>query len=178
EANIELFDALGVKKIITICPHCYNTFKNEYPDFGGNFEVYHHSQVLSKIIENNPLFPEGADINRIVVHDSCYLGRVNNEYEATRSIINNIKGFIAEEPEKTRENAMCCGAGGGMFWMEETGDRINHARFDQLVTSDPSKIAVSCPYCLIMLSNTTKDKHVNEKIQVQDISEMLLAAMN
>jgi len=177
EGNIELFNELGVKKIITICPHCYNSFKNEYPDFGGSFEVYHHSQILSNLMKDNPVFPNGTDISKIAVHDSCYLGRVNNEYDAARSILNNVKGLITEEPEKTREKAMCCGAGGGMFWMEEMGDRINHSRFDQLAACETDKIAVSCPYCLIMLTDASKDKHMDKDIQVQDISEILLSAL-
>ncbi|HPQ41789.1 MAG TPA: (Fe-S)-binding protein, partial [bacterium] len=101
EANIELFSELGVKKIVTICPHCFNTFKNEYPDFGGNYEVIHHSQLLSQWVENNPVFPDELTLDRIVVHDSCYMGRVNGEYDAPRRIIRSIKGLVPVEPEKT-----------------------------------------------------------------------------
>lgn len=178
EGNIELFKELGVKKILTICPHCYNTFKNEYPDFGGDFDVLHHSQLLSQLMKTDPLFPENFKVQHVAIHDSCYLGRVNKDYGSTRDVVNNIKGLIVTEPNQTKESAMCCGAGGGMFWMEETGDRINHARFDQLTENKADAVAVSCPYCLIMLTDAAKDKHVEEKVCVQDISEIYLSALN
>lgn len=174
QANVDLFNELGVKKIITLCAHCYNTFKNEYPDFGGRYEVVHHSQLLGKWVEDNPVFPQTADLKRVTFHDPCYIGRVNNDYTSSRKIINGINGLIPLEADQNRQNSMCCGAGGGMFWMEESGDRISHTRFDQLMSTRPDQIAVSCPYCLIMLSDAVKDKHAENTVAVKDISEILL----
>ena len=173
QGNIELFKELGVKKILTICPHCYNTFKNEYPDFDGHFEVIHHSQLLASWISKDPIFPSTVQLQDVVIHDPCYMGRVNNDFDSARSIINGINGLIVKEPEKNHQHSMCCGAGGGTFWMEETGDRINHARFDQLMAQGPDQIAVSCPYCLIMMSDAAKDKHA-DNVVVKDISEIYL----
>ncbi|MBN1878531.1 4Fe-4S dicluster domain-containing protein [bacterium] len=177
-ANIELFNELGVKSILTTCPHCYNTFKNEYPDFGGNFKVIHHSQLLAGWVRNNPIFPAAVQLQDVTIHDPCYLGRVNGDYDSARSIINGISGLITTETEKNRSKSMCCGAGGGMFWMEETGERINHSRFDELMVQQPSQIAVSCPYCLIMLSDAAKDKQVQDAVKVQDVAEILLSAID
>ncbi len=177
QGNVELFNELGVKKIITLCAHCYNTFKNEYPDFGGKYEVVHHSQLLADWVEANPVFPKAVNLQKVVFHDPCYLSRVNGDMTSSRKVLNGINGVISVEADQNREKALCCGAGGGMYWMEEAGDRISHARFDQLAATQADQIAVSCPYCLIMLTDALKDKHAEESIAVKDIAEILLEEM-
>lgn len=178
QGNIEIFNELGVKKILTICPHCFNTFKNEYPDFGGRYEVVHHSQLLARWIKNNPVFPSTVNIQDVVLHDPCYIGRVNGDYDSSRNIINGINGLILNEAAHNGEKSLCCGAGGGMFWTEEAGTRINHLRFDELVEAGAPEIAVSCPYCMIMLSDAAKDKQAADSVKVSDVSEILLSALN
>ncbi len=177
QQNIELFNELGVKKILTLCPHCYNTFKNEYADFGGQYDVVHHSALFADWIRDNPVFPEHPELHGVVFHDPCYLARVNKDCNSSREVLNGINGIIPMEASKNREHSLCCGAGGGMFWLEETGDRVNHKRFDELEAIGADQIAVSCPYCLIMLNDASRDKQ-KEKIKVRDISEILLNALD
>lgn len=172
EANVELFKELKVKKILTVCPHCYNTFKNEYPDFGGNYEVKHHTQLLSELMESGRLKVEGPAQGRAVIHDSCYLGRVNSVYRPSRDILNGIPGLEVVEHEKSEECGLCCGAGGGRFWLEEAEPRINHRRVKQLLETKPSVIAVSCPYCLKMLGDGVKDLGA-AGVEVRDLAEIV-----
>lgn len=174
-ANIEEFEKHGVKKIVTIDPHAYNIFKNEYPDFGlKDVEVLHHSQLLYDLVQQGRLVPKYAVNERITWHDSCYLGRYNGVYDPPREILNKIPGVELVEMERNRENAMCCGAGGGLMWMEEkTGNRINVARTEQALAVNPTMIGSGCPYCLTMLSDGTKAKEVEDKIGTYDIAEIL-----
>ncbi|WP_078556196.1 (Fe-S)-binding protein [Bacillus alkalicellulosilyticus] len=174
-ANIELFQKHNVKKIVTIDPHAYNTFKNEYPEFGlEDVEVYHHTELLFKLIQEGKLVPKYEVNETIVYHDSCYLGRYNDVYDAPREILRAIPGVKVVEMERNLENGMCCGAGGGMMWMEETvGDRVNVTRTEQALEVNPSIIGSGCPYCLTMLSDGTKAKEVEENVQTLDLVEIL-----
>ncbi|MGG2017388.1 heterodisulfide reductase-related iron-sulfur binding cluster [Bacillus sp. S10(2024)] len=172
--NIEEFEKAGVKKIVTIDPHAYNTFKNEYPDFGLKAEVYHHTELLAQWVKEGRLKPVHHVEETITYHDSCYLGRYNEVYEAPRNILKAIPGVKVVEMERNRETGMCCGAGGGLMWMEETaGSRINVARTEQALSTSPTIIGTGCPYCLTMISDGTKAKEVEERVQTLDITEIL-----
>jgi Fe-S oxidoreductase len=177
--NIEEFEKAEVKKIVTIDPHAYNIFKNEYPDFGlTDVEVFHHTEVLFELVRDGRLVPKHAVNETITFHDSCYLGRYNDVYDAPREILKSIPGVKLIEMERNREKAMCCGAGGGLMWMEEeTGHRINVARTEQALAVNPSVISSGCPYCLTMLSDGTKAKEVEEKVSTYDVAELLEKAV-
>ncbi|MBK5490535.1 (Fe-S)-binding protein [Bacillus sp. TH17] len=172
--NIEEFEKAGVKKIVTIDPHAYNTFKNEYPDFGLQAEVYHHTELLAQWVKEGRLKPVHSIEETVTYHDSCYLGRYNEVYEAPRDILKAIPGVNLVEMARNREMGMCCGAGGGLMWMEETtGSRINVARTEQALAVQPSIIGTGCPYCLTMISDGTKAKEVEETVQTLDVTEIL-----
>jgi Fe-S oxidoreductase len=173
-ANIETFKKYNVKKIVTIDPHAYNTLKNEYPAFGLEAEVYHHTELLAKLIREGKLTPKNHVDETVTYHDSCYLGRYNNVYDAPREILRSIPGVKLKEPERYREKAMCCGAGGGLMWMEEnTGTRINVARTEQLLETQATTISTGCPYCLTMIGDGVKAKEVEETVQTLDVVEIL-----
>ncbi|MBM7551801.1 heterodisulfide reductase-related iron-sulfur binding cluster [Thalassobacillus pellis] len=174
EKNIKEFEKHEVKKIITIDPHAYNTFKNEYPDFGFEAEVYHHTELLAEWLKEGKLHPVHEVNETITYHDSCYLGRYNEVYQPPREVLEMIPGVKLAEMKRNRENGMCCGAGGGMMWMEEkTGNRVNVARTEQALETNPTMISSGCPYCLTMLSDGTKAKEVEENVGTMDIAEIL-----
>ncbi|EKN64887.1 Fe-S oxidoreductase [Neobacillus bataviensis LMG 21833] len=177
--NIEEFEKAGVKKIITTDPHAYNIFKNEYPDFGlEGVEVFHHTEILYELVKGGMLVPKHAVNETITFHDSCYLGRYNDVYDPPREILKAIPGVKLVEMERNRDKAMCCGAGGGLMWMEEdTGSRINVARTEQALETNSSVISSACPYCLTMLSDGTKAKEVEEKVSTYDVAELLEKAV-
>ncbi|MEK4924658.1 (Fe-S)-binding protein [Cytobacillus sp. FSL R5-0569] len=176
--NIEEFEKNEVKKIVTIDPHAYNIFKNEYPDFGLKAEVYHHTEVLAKLVKDGVLKPQYAVEETITFHDSCYLGRYNEVYDPPREILKSISGVKLIEMERNREKGMCCGAGGGLMWMEEeTGNRVNVSRTEQALAVNPTIISSGCPYCLTMLSDGTKAKEVEENVQTYDVAELLEKAV-
>jgi Fe-S oxidoreductase len=169
--NAETFQQKGVQKVITHCPHCLNSLKNEYPEFGAHLEVIHHSEILETLIAEGKISPgEKTDAN-VVVHDSCYLGRHNEVYDAPRKVL-AAKVKNVQEVEQSREKGTCCGAGGAHFLLEEnTGTRMSHHRLDELMVTNPDTIAVSCPYCVLMLEDAVKAKGLN--VQVKDIGEMI-----
>ncbi|WP_077623480.1 heterodisulfide reductase-related iron-sulfur binding cluster [Sediminibacillus massiliensis] len=174
EKNIKEFQKHNVKKIVTIDPHAYNIFKNEYPDFGLEAEVYHHSQLLYDWVQSGLLKPTKEINETLTYHDSCYLGRYNGVYDPPREILKSIPGIRLVEMDRNRENGMCCGAGGGLMWTEEkTGNRINVARTEQALKVNPTMISSACPFCLTMLSDGTKAKEVEENIGTMDIAEIL-----
>ncbi|MFS0673195.1 (Fe-S)-binding protein [Ornithinibacillus sp. 179-J 7C1 HS] len=174
EKNISEFEKNDVKKIVTIDPHAYNIFKNEYPDFGFEGEVYHHTQLLYDLVMAGKLKPAKAINERLTYHDSCYLGRYNGVYDPPREILRAIPGLELVEMDRNRDNGMCCGAGGGLMWTEETtGNRINVARTEQALAVEPTVISSACPYCLTMLSDGTKAKEVEEDISTMDVAEIL-----
>src|SRR5699024_6785517 len=159
EKNIKEFKKNDVKKIVTIDPHAYNIFKNEYPDFGFEAEVIHHTHMLIDLIKSGRLVPEGRIDQRLTYHDSCYLGRYNDVYDPPREILRSIPGLEVVEMVRSKDNGMCCGAGGGLMWSEETvGHRINVARTEQALEVSPNMISTACPYCLTMISDGTKAK--------------------
>ena len=174
QENIANFQANNVKKIVTIDPHAYNTFKHEYPEFGLEAEVYHHTEVIHKLIKEGRIKPTREVNETIVYHDSCYIGRYNGIYNIPREILKAIPGVKVAEMERNRENSMCCGAGGGMMWLEETqGKRINIERTEQALRLNPTVIGSNCPYCLTMLSDGTKAKEVEEQVKTLDIAEIV-----
>ncbi|OPA76942.1 hypothetical protein BVG16_17520 [Paenibacillus selenitireducens] len=176
--NVATFEKYGVRKIVTACPHTYNTLKNEYPDFGFTGEVWHHTELLAALIDSGALTPKHEVKERVTYHDSCYLGRYNGTYEAPRRILRAVSGVTLLEMERTRENGMCCGAGGGRMWMEETaGKRVNVARTEQALAVSPTMIGSACPYCLTMLSDGTKQQGVDEQVQTKDVAEILAFAV-
>ncbi len=176
--NIAEFEKNGVKKIVTIDPHAYNTFKNEYPDFGLKAEVYHHTELLAKLVEEGRLVPKYHVNETITYHDSCYLGRYNEVYEPPRAILKAIPGIQLVEMTRHRETGMCCGAGGGLMWMEEDkGTRVNVARTEQALAVKPTVISSGCPYCLTMLSDGTKAKEVEDTVGTFDVAELLERAV-
>ena len=173
-SNIEEFEKAGVTKIVTIDPHAYNIFKNEYPDFGFKAEVLHHTEMLYDLVMAGKLKAVHAINETITFHDSCYLGRYNDVYDAPREILRSIPGVNLVEMKRNREDGMCCGAGGGLMWMEEdTGTRINVARTEQAMEVSPGIISSGCPYCLTMLSDGTKAIEVEEEVGTYDIAELL-----
>jgi Fe-S oxidoreductase len=172
--NIATFQKYKIQKIVTTCPHTYHTFKNEYPEFGLTVDVFHHTELLDLWVKEGRLKPQHEVRERITYHDSCYLGRYNEVYEEPRNVLRAIPGVELVEQDRSRENSMCCGAGGGMMWMEETaGTRVNVARTEQLLSVKPTVISSACPYCLTMVEDGTKLKEVEEQVKARDIAEIL-----
>jgi Fe-S oxidoreductase/nitrate reductase gamma subunit len=178
QENIECMKKYGVKKIVTTCPHGYNILKNEYPQFDGNFEVYHHSEFIARLIREGKIKLRHSIDQTITYHDSCYLGRYNAIYSEPRQIIGGIPGAKIVEMGRSFERSFCCGAGGGRMWMEEDiGKRINHLRFEDVLETKANIIGTACPFCLTMLEDATKDKGMEESIKAQDLAELVLEAM-
>ncbi|WML24969.1 (Fe-S)-binding protein [Neobacillus sp. OS1-33] len=177
--NISTFKKYGVKKIVTMDPHAFNTFKNEYREFGlEEVEVYHHTELLAKWIDEGRIKPVNAVKERVTYHDSCYLGRYNEIYDAPRKILSAIPGINIIEMERSGSDSMCCGAGGGMMWQEENqGIRVNIARTEQALALQPTAIGSACPYCLTMFSDGTKAKEVDEKVKTLDLVEILESSL-
>ncbi len=174
KTNIETMNKYKFKKVITACPHCFNTIKNEYPQFGGNYEVIHHTDFIYELMREGRLTPVRPLPQKVTYHDSCYLGRYNDIYDAPREILNAIPGAEIVEVELSKENGRCCGAGGGRMWMEErVGKRVNHQRLEDLQTAEPNVIASACPFCITMLKDATRDKAVDDTIDTKDIVELL-----
>ena len=175
QSNIELFKNYGIRKIVTACPHCYNTLKYEYPQFGGNYDVVHHTDFIGSLIQEGKLKPGKAIQGNVTYHDSCYLGRYNAIYETPRHILKNIPGINLVEMAKNRERGFCCGAGGGHLWLEEqkVGDRINVMRTEQAMAVRANTVATACPYCLQMFVDGVKTKGVEETVKVMDIAEIV-----
>ncbi|MBT0653461.1 (Fe-S)-binding protein [Geomobilimonas luticola] len=177
--NVALFRERGVTKVITQCPHCFSTLKNDYRQFGLELEVIHHSELLRDLVRDGRLAPDtsAAAFGATVFHDSCYLGRHNDVYDAPREVIRASTGTAPAEMERSRDNAFCCGAGGGRMWMEEhAGTRINLARVEEALQQNPDTICVSCPYCMTMIEDGLKDVKA-ENVRVRDLAEVLAEAV-
>ena len=177
--NVETLNGMGVKKIIAQCPHCFNTLRNEYPQLGGNYEVVHHSQFLEWLIANGRLDMSGATLDeRVVFHDSCYLGRHNDVYAAPRRVLGSLKGIEIVEAPRNGTRGMCCGAGGARMWMEEnTGKKVNTERSRELIATGAARVATACPYCYVMMDDGVKENGAGDDVLVQDIAMHLLEAI-
>jgi Fe-S oxidoreductase len=176
--NIEAWNRIGVRKIITISPHAYHALRNEYPKYGPGFLVYHYTQVLSTVVQQHPVKRESSA--RVTYHDSCYLGRWNRIYLEPRAILNSIKGLTLIEMDRSMQNALCCGGGGGNFFTDILGtgsDLSSRARIREALTTGADIIAVSCPQCFRMLDDAVKAQDAQEKIRVMEISEIMNAAL-
>lgn len=173
----EIFSSYNIKKVITQCPHCFNSFRNEYPQFGVNVEAVHHSVLLRDLIAQGRLVPSKA-VNRLVAfHDSCYLGRHNDIYDAPRQALASVPGITIKEMSKARERGFCCGGGGGGMWLELPGKRINHLRFDQATRTEADAIGSACPYCLTMFDDAAKFNNMDESVQTKDIAEIIAESL-
>ena len=173
----EVFGTYKVRKVITQCPHCYNTFRNEYPQFGVDVEVVHHSVLIRDLIGRGKLAPRKPNNLSLAFHDSCYLGRHNDVYDAPREAIGSIPGIAVGEMEKNREEGFCCGAGGGGMWMELPGKRINHLRFAQAMRTGANAVGSACPYCLIMFDDAIKFHNLEDSVQAKDVAELVADSM-
>ena len=172
--NIETLNRYSVKRIVTACPHCFNTIKNEYKDMGGEYEVFHHSQFVARLISEGKLKPTKALNETVTFHDSCYLGRWNNVYDQPRSALGAVPNIKLVEMKQHHDAGMCCGAGGGRMWMEETiGRRINVTRTEQAIDTQATTVATACPFCITMITDGVKTKDMVGKMKVMDIAEII-----
>jgi Fe-S oxidoreductase len=179
QQSVKLLQSKGVTKIITQCPHCFNTLKNDYRQYGLELEVVHHSELINGLMGSGKLSLNApvTDLGRTVFHDSCYLGRHNGVFEAPREVIRQATGNQVVELDRKREEAFCCGAGGGRMWLEEhEGTPINRSRVREALTRKPATICVSCPFCMTMFEDGLKDISGN-KTQVKDIAEVVAAGL-
>jgi Fe-S oxidoreductase len=178
QVNIELMNTYGVRKIITACPHCFNTIKNEYPQFGGNYEVLHHSEFIDWLIKEGRVKLANKVEQAITYHDPCYLGRYNDVYDAPRSVLEAIPGVELREMKRTRNNSLCCGAGGGRMWIEEhVGRRMNQNRMQDALDTGAPTLAAACPFCTSMFEDGIKGKDAGDKIRLMDLSELVALSM-
>ena len=176
--NIEVMNMYGVQKIVTTCPHCFNTLKNEYPDLGGNYEVIHHTQLLQTLINEGRIkMTEGGTFKgkKITYHDSCYIGRVNGIYEAPRQVLEELDADLVEL-KRCKSNGLCCGAGGAqMFKEDEPGNKtINTERVEEALETGSEVIAVNCPFCLTMMTDGVKAKEKQDMVMVYDLAELII----
>lgn len=178
EENVETLNKYKDKKIITQCPHCYNTIKNEYPDYGGTYEVIHHSQVLDQLLQDGKLKLEKEVKKKMVYHDSCYLGRHNGEYKAPRNALSKVKGAKIVEMERSHSKSFCCGAGGARMFMEETeGKRVNVERVEEASRTNPDVMVSNCPFCLSMFEDGIKSAGLQDNFKPVDLVEIIAEAM-
>ena len=171
--NISILNKYNIKRIVTLCPHCFNTIKNEYPALGGNYEVVHHSQLLNEFIKEGKIISEKIN-KKISYHDSCYLGRGNNIYEAPREIINSITDNI-RELKRNKKNGLCCGAGGSQIFKESEAGKveINLERVKDIEDIKPDAVVSACPFCMTMLTDGVTQRNLNNDIKVIDIAELV-----
>ena len=177
--NIEVMNGYGVGKVVTACPHCFNTIKNEYPGLGGNYEVVHHTQFLRRLLEEGKISLEGGKFKgkRITYHDPCYLGRANQVFEAPRELIRKLDAELVEM-KSCKQRGLCCGAGGAQMFKEpEEGNKdVNIARTEQAVETHPEIIAAACPFCNTMMTDGIKNKEKEASIAVMDVAELIAEA--
>ena len=174
KANIESLNAVGAKKIVASCPHCFNTIKNEYPELGGNYEVIHHAELLAHLIETGRLTAGGAYQGKVTYHDPCYLGRHNRVYAEPREVLESIPGVEVVEMHRCKGNGFCCGAGGARMWMEENiGKRVNMERTDEALGTGADIISTACPFCMIMLDDAVQANGKGDEVKVMDITGVI-----
>jgi Fe-S oxidoreductase len=176
-SNIQVLNGYGIKKIVTACPHCFNTLKNEYPELGGNYEVIHHATFLQQLINDGKIkMKEGGSFKgkKITYHDSCYLGRANNIYEAPREVLQALDAELVEM-KRCRTTGLCCGAGGAQMFKEpEKGKKdINIERAEEALTTGAATIAVACPFCMTMMTDGVKNKEKEAEVKVKDLAELI-----
>lgn len=181
-ANIETLNMYGVKKIVTACPHCFNILKNEYPALGGNYEVLHHSQFLQQLIDTGKIVIKGGGEfkgKKITFHDSCYLGRANDVYEAPRQLLEALDADLVEM-KRCKTNGLCCGAGGAQMFKEpEKGKKdINIERVEEAIATGSTMIAVACPFCMVMMTDGVKNKEQEDTVKVYDLAELIARSEN
>lgn len=178
QKNIELMKSYDVKKIVTSCPHCFNTLKHEYPQFDGNFEVIHHSLLITDLISEGKIKIGNIDKLKVAYHDSCYLGRHNDIYRQPRQVLDSIKGIQRVELARSGPRGFCCGGGGGHMWMEEPAEqRLNVKRTEQVLEANVQCVATACPYCLSMFEDGLKAKEVEDSVKAMDLSELVAKAL-
>lgn len=176
--NIENLNAVSPEIILTTCPHCFNTIKNEYPEFGGHYEVKHHAEYLSDLVSEGKLVPQTPLEETLTYHDSCYLGRYNGIFDAPRDVLKSVPGVELVEMDRSREQSFCCGAGGGRMWLEEKeGQRINQNRAQEAVSTGATTVATACPFCLTMLKDGVQSLGEEDGVKVRDFSEILADAV-
>ncbi len=178
--NVATFQKYEVGKVVTACPHCFNMLANEYPDFGlDGVEVIHHSQLLGELVDQGRLKLKGAEKTKVTFHDSCYLGRHNDIYEAPRKVLSSVQGIEQVEMPRNRREGFCCGAGGGRMFMEEDlGTRINHNRIDEAAATGADEVCTACPFCLTMLGDAIKETDRSDSLRARDIAEVMLANLD
>jgi Fe-S oxidoreductase len=206
EQNVETLKSVNAKKVVTSCPHCLHTLRHDYPQFGGNFEVVHHTQLIDHLYQTGKLVSEKATVASATYHDSCYLGRWNREFDAPRAIVRRVLAAGLSDPNgdggngngydpaplnddstsddgyremaRSKRHGFCCGAGGARMFMEETeGERVNMNRTDEVIATQVEVVAVACPFCNIMLTDGMKQRNVDDKIQVLDVAELVAASI-
>jgi heterodisulfide reductase subunit D len=177
--NITVLNGYNIKKIVTGCPHCFNTIKNEYPELGGSYEVIHHTELVQQLINEGKLKVEGGDFKgkKITYHDPCYLGRANDVYEAPRAVIQSLDVELAEM-KRSKAKGLCCGAGGAQMFKEaEKGNKeVNIERTEEALALNPDVIAVGCPFCMTMMTDGVKHANKEEQVKVLDVAELVVAA--
>jgi Fe-S oxidoreductase len=179
--NIEVLNMYNVKKMVTACPHCFNTIKNEYPVLGGNYEIVHHTQLLQELINEGRIkMKEGGEFKgkRITYHDSCYMGRINGVYEAPREVLQTLDADLVEM-KRCKSNGLCCGAGGAQMWKEDEpgSKRINIERAEEALETGAKVVAANCPFCLTMMGDGIKAKDQQDEVMVYDLAELILNNM-
>jgi Fe-S oxidoreductase len=179
ETNVETLKEVGAKKIVATCPHCFNTIRNEYPDFDGHFEVVHHTELLARLVAEGRLSPQSPVAKKVTYHDPCYLGRHNEVYDQPRDVVAGVDGLEKVEMPRCRNKGFCCGAGGARFFMEEDlGKRVNHERIDEALDLNPDLVSTACPFCMVMLDDAVQDKTgkgelAEGQVRVVDVAQIL-----
>jgi len=183
EQTIATLEQAGARTIVTWCPHCLNTLRNEYPDFGGGYEVIHHTQLLAQLVADHRLRPQQAPGATVTYHDPCYLGRHNDIYDPPRAVLDAVEGLASVEMPRCRDRGFCCGAGGARFFMEERlGKRVNHERIEEALALQPDLISTACPFCLAMLDDAVNDKVADGSLpagrtHVLDVAQILASTL-